>query len=643
MKKISIFLCFTIISIVLLSGYRRTAITPSGTIRQHYKHRIDLFKNALLATHHIAESLDEKRIPELRQEYRKLREAYKSCEYLLEILEPVLVKEYINGAPLPKLERKSFGLNILEPRGLQVLDELICGEEVVSSANEIASQLTGLISLMNNYPEDTKIYDRQVLEGMRLELIRIFTLGLTGFDVPASGNAIPDAITAVEIMQKDFLLYAETEKIKNGKAGKKVNDMFVSFIQYLKANNDFDRLDRLTVLTKYINPLYALLYDVQNTAGIEHSTETVVLNLLPPVNLHSRNLFDRSFLDPLKYTGLPPSLYSDSLVLLGRLLFFDPILSATNDRSCASCHKPEKGFADGLTLSVATGHSGTVSRNSPTLLNAVFSERFFHDMRADALEDQLEHVITSDKEFNTTVFEICKKLSESSGYKKLFADCFPSYVENPVNKHTLAFAISAYVSSLISINSPFDKYARGESKTLPDNVKRGFNLFMGKAACGTCHFAPVFNGTVPPLYQESESEVLGVPQHPDSKQLVLDPDPGRAAAKLKESAPFYMHSFKTPTVRNIALTAPYMHNGSYQNLEKVVDFYNKGGGLGLGMQVPYQTLSADSLGLNDSEQKDLIAFLQSLTDTAGLTRSPVALPLFEHHPEWNNRKIGGLY
>ncbi len=643
MKKISIFLCFTIISIVLLSGYRQTAITPSGTIRQHYKHRIDLFKNALLATHHIAESLDEKRIPELRQEYRKLRAAYKSCEYLLEILEPVLVKEYINGAPLPKLERKSFGLNILEPRGLQVLDELICGEEVVSSANEITSQLTGLISLMNNYPEDTKIYDRQVLEGMRLELIRIFTLGLTGFDVPASGNAIPDAITAVEIMQKDFLLYAETEKIKNGKAGKKVNDMFVSFIQYLKANNDFDRLDRLAVLTRYINPLYALLYDVQNTAGIEHSTETVVLNLLPPVNLHSRNLFDRSFLDPLKYTGLPPSLYSDSLVLLGRLLFFDPILSATNDRSCASCHKPEKGFADGLTMSEATGHSGTVSRNSPTLLNAVFSERFFHDMRADALEDQLEHVIISDKEFNTTVFELCNKLSRSSSYKKLFADCFPSYAENPVNKHTVAYAISAYVSSLISMNSPFDKYVRRESKTLPDNVKRGFNLFMGKAACGTCHFAPVFNGTVPPLYQESESEVLGVPQHPDSKQLVLDPDPGRAAAKLKESAPFYMHSFKTPTVRNIALTAPYMHNGSYQNLEKVVDFYNKGGGLGLGMQVPYQTLSADSLGLNDSEQKDLIAFLQSLTDTAGLTHSPVALPLFEHHPEWNNRKIGGLY
>lgn len=643
MKKISIFLCFTIIGILLLSGYRNTAITPSGNIRKYYKQRIDLFKQALVATQHIAESLDEKKIPELREQYLKLRAAFKSCEYLLEILEPVMVKEYINGAPLPKLERKSFGLNILEPRGLQVLDELIFGEEVLPSSNEITSQLTGLISIMNNYPEDTKIYDRQVLEGMRLELIRIFTLGLTGFDVPASGNAIPDAITAVETMQQDFLLYTETDKIKNGKTGKKVNDMFVSLIQYLKANNDFDRLDRLTVLTRYINPLYAFIYDVQKAAGIEHSTETVALNLLPPVNLHSRNVFDKNFLDPLKYTGLPPSLYSDSLVLLGRLLFFDPILSATNDRSCASCHQPEKGFADGLPMSVATGHSGTVSRNSPTLLNAVFSERFFHDMRADALEDQLEHVITSDKEFNTTVFELCKKLSESSSYKKLFADCFPSYAENPVNKHTVAYAISAYVSSLISMNSPVDKYVRGESKKLPEHVKRGFNLFMGKAACGTCHFAPVFNGTVPPLYQESESEVLGVPQNPNSKQLVLDSDPGRAAAKLKESAPFYMHSFKTPTVRNIALTAPYMHNGSYQNLEKVIDFYNKGGGTGLGLQVAYQTLSADSIGLTDSEQKDLIAFMQALTDTTGLTRSPATLPMFEHHPEWNNRKIGGVY
>jgi cytochrome c peroxidase len=203
--------------------------------------------------------------------------------------------------------------------------------------------------------------------------------------------------------------------------------------------------------------------------------------------------------------------------------------------------------------------------------------------------------------------------------------------------------MAAYVQSLRGLNSPVDRYLRGETDTLSPAVKRGFNLFMGKAACGTCHFAPVFNGTVPPLYNDSESEVLGVPENPYAAKLVLDKDPGRGAAKLKEGAEFYKHSFKTPTLRNIALTAPYMHNGAYRTLNDVMDFYNKGGGRGFGLDVPHQTLSDEPLHLTKGEINDIITFMQALTDTAGLTSIPATLPAFEQHPEWNSRKIGGAY
>jgi cytochrome c peroxidase len=166
---------------------------------------------------------------------------------------------------------------------------------------------------------------------------------------------------------------------------------------------------------------------------------------------------------------------------------------------------------------------------------------------------------------------------------------------------------------------------------------------MGKAACGTCHFAPVFNGTVPPLYQETESEVLGVPEDLKAKPLKLDSDPGRGAAKLKEGAPYYLHSFKTPTVRNIVATAPYMHNGAYNTLESVMDFYNRGGGIGHGLDVPYQTLPPDKLGLKKREIQAIIAFMKALEDNPFSASIPESLPAVEAQPALNSRKPGGVF
>jgi cytochrome c peroxidase len=264
-------------------------------------------------------------------------------------------------------------------------------------------------------------------------------------------------------------------------------------------------------------------------------------------------------------------------------------------------------------------------------------------MRSEALEDQIEHVLTSKKEFNTEMFTIISKLKQSTDYNAMFKAGFKEYEGSLISNQTIAFALSAYVSSLRGFNSPFDKYVRQEITIIDPAVKRGFNLFMGKAVCGTCHFAPVFNGTVPPRYEETESEVLAVPENPYLTKPVIDSDEGRSKARLKEGAGFYKYSFKTPTVRNVALTAPYMHNGAYRTLDDVVDFYNKGGGKGIGIFVAHQTLPFDSLQLTKQEQKDIVAFMNALTDTSGMIGVPKKLPEFENNPTWNKRKIGGEY
>ena len=162
-----------------------------------------------------------------------------------------------------------------------------------------------------------------------------------------------------------------------------------------------------------------------------------------------------------------------------------------------------------------------------------------------------------------------------------------------------------------------DRALRGDSAAWTPAERRGFNLFTGKAKCATCHFAPLYNGTVPPLYQEAEVEVLGVPARAAWRGARVDPDSGRF--RLTRAAP-HLHAFKTPTVRNAALTAPYMHNGVYRTLDEVVDFYNRGGGAGIGVALGNQTLPPDSLGLTPAERRSLVAFMRALTDTAGLTR-----------------------
>jgi len=312
---------------------------------------------------------------------------------------------------------------------------------------------------------------------------------------------------------------------------------------------------------------------------------------------------------------------------LGQALFFDPVLSGNGQRACASCHVPEHAFSDGKVRARAF-NGDMLARNTPSLVNAAYQPMQFDDARSLTLEDQLAVVLANDAEMRSSMDIAVSRVGRSAAYRDCFAATFAHQDSmgasvNPVTALRLRIALAAYLRSLTALNSRFDRAIRGESTRLSAAERRGFTVFMGKGRCGTCHFAPLFSGTAPPEFVESEVEVIGVPSRPVIRNAQVDPDSGRADVDHLSGN---LHAFKVPTVRNAELTAPYMHNGVYRTLEQVLDFYNRGGGMGIGARVPNQTLSSQPLGLTVREQRDIIAFIKSLTDTAGITGRPTSRP-----------------
>ena len=617
-------------------------------MKSQYHDGISNFGQAINSLEIIALALDESStsVKDLQNSFDQLRISYKKIEFLAEYFDPEFIKDYINGPPLKSLERNSPSLSILEPEGMQVLEELIYGEnpyQEKSTINKLVNALKDNFHYFKSYQQSIEIADRYIFEASRFQLIRIFSLGVTGFDTPMTDNAIIEASISMQSTFEALKPYFPLAKEKAPLLAETLEKAFAGSVRYLKENKDFETFDRMEFLKSYINPLYQLILDLQLALGIETYYETSPLTFKHSVNYLAGNLFDEDLLNPYYYLKIRKDQDNQALVDLGRTLFFDPILSGSNERSCASCHQPGIGFTDGNKKSIATDFKGTVDRNAPTLINAVYADKYFYDLRVGEMENQIEHVIFDKKEFHTSYLEMFKKLEQSEEYVNWFKTVFPDWKDEPINKNTFSDAITAYLKSLSGFNSPFDQYVRGEIDRLPSGVVNGFNLFMGKAGCGTCHFAPAFSGLVPPLYHESESEVLGVPLHNLDSVAVIDPDVGRYKGNLKEHANLYKHSFKTTTVRNVSLTAPYMHNGVFETLEEVVDFYDKGGGQGLGMEVEFQTLPPDKLELSPQEKLNLVRFMEILVDTTDMTAQPIRLPIFENDPQLDQRKIGGNY
>ncbi len=277
---------------------------------------------------------------------------------------------------------------------------------------------------------------------------------------------------------------------------------------------------------------------------------------------------------------------------LGELLFFDPILSKDKTISCASCHKPAAAFADTLAVSIGVnGKKG--SRNTPTAMNLVLAKSFFWDGRAATLEEQALAPIANPDEMNLPIAEAVSRLQGNEQYKMLFAKVFNS----EPNEKTLALALAAFERTLETSDSPFDNWKFSDDSTaVSDAVKRGFVIFNEKGKCIKCHFGSDFTA--------NEFRNIGLF---DGKKLS---DSGRYNVTHKEDD---IGKFKTSSLRNIAITAPYMHNGMFKTLDEVINFYNDTKKVVPGA-VNTDTLLAKPLGLTKKEKQDLKAFMLSLTD-----------------------------
>ncbi len=303
--------------------------------------------------------------------------------------------------------------------------------------------------------------------------------------------------------------------------------------------------------------------------------------------------------------------FSPQQIDLGRFLFFDPLLSGNGQMSCASCHQPDKGFSDGLPRSIGA-HGEEVRRSAPSLWNAGLQGMYFWDGRAGSLEQQMQGPLYDEMEMANTPQNLLANLGANANYRDLFKQAFPQAERDGISLDQVYLAITAFESSLISLNSRYDYYAHGVHEALSPGEIEGLNIFRSFVArCAECH--------TPPLFSNQQIAVLGTPE-PDGRPL----DPGRQAVTGDASQ---RAGFKVPSLRNVALTAPYMHSGRFQELREAVAFYTGGRGhavpAGEHLSIHWHIWEPQ---LEDHELDRLVEFLGALTDESYMPVTPQQLP-----------------
>ncbi|QIY90593.1 cytochrome-c peroxidase [Chryseobacterium gallinarum] len=533
----------------------------------------------------------------LQEKFEELRKTYKKMEWAVEYFLPHSAR-FINGPALPEIEMDEH--TEIEAEGLQVLEEMLYPydktnkEEVIRFLNKLINKSN---TIKTNF-EAITISKDQVFDALRLEVFRISSLGISGFDTPVSGTFLKEMPYSLEGV-KQTLQQISTEQSKD-KALKSIISEINSAIGVLKKNTDKNTFDYVNFIPDHLNKITFLLLEFKKQEKIPDVEVTTALNKNAPT------FFAINAFNPDAFTPGKEYAYSEEKAALGKKLFNDKILSNNNTRSCATCHIPEKAFTDGLPKSMSLENS-ELSRNAPSLNYAGFQHGQFWDMRKDDLEGQSSDVISNKEEMHGDLNLILAKINQHKEYQSAFEKIYHS---PKTEVWQLQNVLASYIRSLAGFNSDFDHYMRGNKSAMNESQKRGFNLFVGKAQCAICHFVPLFNGTVPPVFKKTEQEVLGVAINGENK--TFDKDPGRG--KFHETVASLQHSFKTPTLRNINKTAPYMHNGGYKTLREVMNFYNKGGGKGIGFTIENQTLSDTPLQLTNQEIEDIIEFMKALDD-----------------------------
>jgi cytochrome c peroxidase len=306
---------------------------------------------------------------------------------------------------------------------------------------------------------------------------------------------------------------------------------------------------------------------------------------------------------------------SPAEVDLGRSLFFEPRLSSTNTIACATCHRPDRGFGDGQRFSV--GVAGTpLKRHTPHLFNLAWGKTFFWDGRAASLEEQALAPLRAPDEMGLPGDAPAQKLKSIPDYVEAFDRAYP---KSGITMKNLARAIAAFERTIVSHDSAFDRHQAGDRAALDEGALRGKELFFGRARCSTCHGGANFTDGI-----FHNTGVLGA----DIGRAAFD----RVGEFQMRPYPFFQmrRAFKTPGLRNVALTAPYQHDGSEATLEEVVRFYNLGG---RDPQSYGKALDIRPLNLTESELVDLVSFLHALTSPVDVSVSLTGTAAEGHRTE----------
>lgn len=587
-----------------------------------------------------SEPLSTQGIEKIKNNILKVRLHFKGLDFWFRYLEPISQKK-ING-PLPiewetevfekhekPYKREGAGYTL----ALQYLEE-----------EQIDKQV--LLNLVNQSFTATQTYKADSITNLlktyhsfylcnRLFLLNLATIYTSGFDCPTKENILPELLNMMENVNTIYTSYNST--FPNQNLPENYLTIYKNAINFV-ANEpeEFNQFNHFGFIKNYVNPLFGInqqlinLYKVQSKSVVDYSLTKSATSIF------SKNIYTGQNTKGI-YLRVTDEKALTEINNLGKLLFYDPILSANNERSCASCHKPTEFFTD-TNNKTALQYNKTdfLERNTPTLINSPYNHLIMADGKHINLQSQTSGVITNEKEMGSTEKEVLDKILSCDEYKNTLTYLLtltPTQKEISFN-HVIS-AITYYYSQFSNYNSPFDG-AMNNQQNVSLEVQNGFNVFMGKAECGTCHFAPQFNGVKPP-YVGSEFEVIGVPQ--TLAYASISNDKGRF---LINPATETLNAFRTGTIRNAAKTKPYMHNGIFNTLDEVIDFYNNGGGAGKGLNIPNQTLSADSLQLTNLEKQNLIAFIQSLTENIPFEQAPKKLPK-STNKILNKRLVRGIY
>ncbi|WP_275316378.1 cytochrome-c peroxidase [Tenacibaculum bernardetii] len=515
------------------------------------------------------------------------------------LLEPILAfsdKDNYKSLNAPNIisvkGETSNDTRVIKPIGFQVIEESLYDENIDQAVLKRAIRVTSNRLKLIRKNSILKLKDHHIIWLLRDQITRVAATGITGFDSPVLNQSLLESSYTYETVLK--IIKLNEERFKSKELLVKFEEAIINAQKFLK--HDFDSFDRFNFIKKHTNLQLKILVEIQKDWGVKFPFEMALSNTM-------ETLFSEEALNVNYFSDhLSDTTQLAKKIIFGKQLFNDTSLSKDYNMACATCHVKDLAFTDGRRV-----FDKNQTRNTPTVAYSAYQKGFFMDARSGSLEGQVVGVVENHNEFNMSMDSVVQRVLKNENYKKLIANLY----DNKRVNFNIRHAIASYIRTLNTFNSKFDRNIRGEEETLTVDEQKGFNLFAGKAMCATCHFAPVFNGTVPPNYNDTELEFIGVPISADTINAEISSDLGRYNLY---KTPERKHFFKTPTIRNIAKTAPYMHNGVYVTLEEVMDFYNKGGGAGLGIHNEYQTLPFDNLSLSEKEITQVIDFMKTLTD-----------------------------